>query len=156
MNIKIIILLSLILSGCGSVRLGWIDENSYETEQSDSILPDDIGPLGGHFDEDDKWIPDDEDIVLTYKIPDISAGFIFDARTLEVSPSISIELFEFDTHIPYVRRLKFDAGVAHQRTFGYVGKLWTSIFEISTGAFIGWNWKEQELSYGAALLIIKF
>lgn len=159
----LIIVLSLLLptSGCSLIRLGWVDENSYPVEKDESkkdksILPDDMGPLGGHFNENGKWIPDDPDIEMTYKIPDISAGFIFDANSLTASPSLQIELFEFDTRIPYVRRLKFDAGVAYQRGFIYVGKLFTSIFEISAGGFVGWNWEDNKLSYGVAVTIIKF
>ena len=160
----LLLLITLLPStGCSLFRLGWVNENSYEVqeeaepnENDGSILPDDMGPLGGHFNDDGEWIPDDPDIELTYKIPDISAGFIFDVKTLELSPSISFELFEFDTHIPYLRRLKFDAGVAYQRGFLYVGKLWTSVFEVSTGGFAGWNWRDNEPTYGVALLIIKF
>lgn len=162
--IRTILLLAVLLSlnGCSVFRLGWINENSYivedenTDENSGSILPDDIGPLGGHFNEDGEWVPDDPDIAATYKIPDIGAGFIFDANTLDVSPSLQVELLEIDTHIPYIRRLKLDLGVAYQRTYVYVGKLWTSIFEISTGGFIGWNWEDRELSYGVGFTLIKF
>ena len=155
--------------GCSLIRLGWVDENSHKVEyddkkeqppvakkKEDSILPPDMGPLGGHFDKDGKWIPDDPEIEATYKIPDIGAGFLFDAKTFDVSPAIQVELLEFDTRIPYVRRIKLDAGVGYNRTYLYVGKLWTSIFEVSTGGFVGWNWDDQELSYGAAFTIIKF
>jgi len=163
-NYIFLLILTALLSlstGCSLFRWGWVDENSYAVEDesepsNDSILPDDIGPLGGHFDNDGKWIPDDPDIELTYKIPDISAGFIFDINSLSASPSIQVELFEFDTRIPYVRRIKFDLGVAYQRGFIYAGKLWTSVFEISTGGFIGWNWEDEQLSYGFAFTIIKF
>jgi hypothetical protein len=58
--------------------------------------------------------------------------------------------------VPYLGTLKLDAGVGYQRTFVYVGKLWTNIFEISTGAFVGWNFEDKELSYGVGATIIRF
>ena len=144
-------------SGCNSFNFGWVREDTRTVEENEAeSIPNLDGPSGGHFDEEGNWIPDDSSIAATYKIPDISAGFIFDAATLDVSPSLQIELVEFDTGVPYLGTLKLDAGVAYQRAFLYVGKLWTNIFEISTGGFVGWNWEDNELSYGIGLAIIKF
>lgn len=162
MRSLLLVIVLALFSGCSVIRPSWIDENSYVVDSAeqpdgdDSILGEDIGPLGGHFDDDGKWIPDDPDIEMTYKIPDISSGFMFDIATLSVSPTVQIELFEIDTHIPYLRRIKLDAGVAYQRGFIYVGKLWTSIFEISTGGFFGWNWEENKPSYGISFTIFRF
>lgn len=148
----------LIFSGCNVFKPGFVRENSYEVKARDdnSKVEGIDGPTGGHFDENGNWIPDNPDIETTYKIPDIGVGFIFDVNSLDVSPSIQIELLEVDTHIPYVRTLKLDAGVAYQRAYVYVGRLWTNIFEISTGGFVGWNWKDNELSYGVGFTLIRF
>jgi hypothetical protein len=158
---SLLFLFVLILpsAGCNAVTFGWEGEDSRRVEGIE-------GPLGGHFDEEGNWIPDNPDIAMTYKIPDISAGFIVDiASALEtdsrhkvefLSPSLQIELLEFKTYIPYVRTLKLDFGVAYQRAFFYVGKLWTNIFEISTGLFVGWDWSRNELSFGIGATVIKF
>lgn len=143
-------------AGCNTFTFGWEREDNQPAENVGEEIEGLDGPSGGHFDEEGNWVPEDETIAWTYKIPDISAGFIFDINTLDVSPSLQVELFEFDTHIPYLGTLKFDAGVAYQRAFIYVGKLWTNIFEISTGGFVGWNWEDNELSYGVSFTIIKF
>lgn len=157
-----------LLTGCNSFRPSWVSDNYWELEEArkdrPEVKPEDFdGPLGGHF-EGDKWVPDDPTIELTYKIPDISAGFIFDANTLDLSPSLQIELLEFDlpgswfndTFLKYIRTWKLDFGVAYQRAFGYLGPRLTSIFEISVGGFVGWNWEDEELSYGIGAAIIKF
>lgn len=160
LNIMAALLISISVGGCAFIKPSFIDENYFKIEeeftQEDSILPEDIGPLGGHFDEDGNWIPDDEEIELTYKLPDISVGSIFDINSLNVSPSIQIELFEIDSHIPYISTIKVDLGVAYQRTYIYVGKLFTSIFEISAGGFVGWNFEDKEISYGIGFTIIRF
>jgi hypothetical protein len=158
MKYSLILLSIFFLSGCGVIRPGFVREDAIEVEarEDNTVVNGVDGPTGGHFTEDGEWVPDNEEIPATYKIPDIGAGFIFDVNSLDVSPSIQVELFEIDTHVPYVRTLKLDAGVAYQRGYIYVGKLWTSIFEISTGGFIGWNFEDEELSYGVGATIIRF
>jgi hypothetical protein len=152
------ILTTLLSSGCNVFKPGFVREDSYQVEvRDDNAKVDGVdGPTGGHFDDEGNWVPDNPDIPMTYKIPDIGAGFIFDVNSLDVSPSLQVELLEIDTHIPYVRTLKLDAGVAYQRGYLYVGKLWTSIFEISTGVFAGWNWEDNQMSYGVGATIIRF
>jgi len=137
-----------ILNGCANFRPGFISEESYKVDGVDE-------PLGGHF-EGEEWMPDNPNIGLTYKIPDISAGFIFDANGYKVTPVVQVELLEFNLPIPYLGTWKLDAGVGYQRTYGYVGPLLTNIFEISVGGFVGWNWEEEDLSYGVGFTIIKF
>jgi hypothetical protein len=144
------------LSGCGILRPGWVREDSYDIDDSKITTKDFDGPLGGHFDSDGNWVPNKTEIVTSYKLPDISAGFLLDVKQWVVTPTIQIELLEVDTHIPYVRTLKFDFGVGYQRAYGYVGKLLTNIFEISIGAVFGWNFEDREFFYGPAFTIIKF
>lgn len=140
-----------MLCGCSTFRPGWINENSFEATTNDNSE----GTLGGHF-EGEVWVPDNPDIEWTYKIPDIGAGFVFDIHTLDLTPSLQVEIFEFDSHIPYLGTLKIDAGVGYQRGFLYLGKLWTNIFEISTGIWGGWNWEDNEPAYGVGATVIKF
>jgi hypothetical protein len=160
-NAAAVVLSILILfsSGCAGFRPGWVHENSFTIIQGETFP--------GSFDEDGNFIPENPDIEWTYKIPDISAGFIIDIEsTLDhedslreikfISPALQIELLEFDSHIPYVNTLKVDFGVAYQRTYLYIGKLWTSVFEISTGVYGGWNFEDREITFGIAGTIIKF
>jgi len=163
--------LSLIfMTGCGGVQLGWAPESDIvmEDDGRDELIEGIDGPLGGEFDAEGNWIPDDPTIEATYRIPDISAGFMFDARTLETTPTIQIELFEFGLPwkdntswkstfpFKYLSTWKVDAGVGYQRLFGYVGVRLTSIFEISVGAVGGWNWDTNDYFYGPAFTVIKF
>jgi len=140
---------TLILTpGCRDFKPGWVSEDSYSVEGIDD-------PLGGHFDGEE-WVPDNPDIEMTYKIPDIGTGFVVDVKDWTVSPSLQVELLEFNSFIPYLGLIKVDLGVAYQRAFVYVGKLWTSIFEISTGGFVGWNFDDEEPCYGIAFTVIHF
>lgn len=157
----VLLVISLGSSGCSVFKPGFIREDSYEVEpSSDNAVVEGIdGPTGGHFDDNGNWIPDNPDIPMTYRLPDIGAGFIIDVGDLHeivVSPSLQIELLEVDTHIPYVRTLKIDAGLSYMRGFIYIGKLFTSIFEISAGFFIGYDFEDKEPAYGVAATIIRF
>lgn len=144
-----------MLTGCQYCRVGFINENSYEVgTQNNSLVSGENFP--GSFDREGNYIPENPNIELTYKIPDISSGFLFDIKTMDISPSIQVELLEFDSFIPLISTVKIDVGVAYQRSFIYIGKLWTSIFEISTGGFFGWNWELGDFCYGVDITIIKF
>ncbi len=101
-------------------------------------------------------MPDNPDIERTYQFPDISSGFIWDMASMDVSPSLQVELFEWNTKIDRLGRLKLDFGVAYQRAYVYFGKLWTSIFEISTGIWAGWNFDDMQFAYGIGFTVIKF
>ena len=155
-KILLFLILSLLLSGCAEFRPGFIRDDSWGVD--DEITDEDFdGPRNGHFDEEGNWIPDDATIEWTYAIPDISAGFIFDVNSLDATPSLQIEIVEFDIPgLKYLRTWKFDAGVGYQRAYGYLGPLLTSIFEISVGGWVGWNWEDNELAYGIGFTIIKF
>jgi hypothetical protein len=153
-SLLLLLILSL-LSGCAEFRPGFIRDDSWGV---DEITDEDFdGPRNGHFDEDGNWIPNDTTIAWTYQIPDISAGFAFDIKSLDATPSIQVELFEFDIPgLSWFRTWKLDAGVAYQRAYGYLGPRLTSIFEISVGGWVGWNWEDNELAYGVGFTIIKF
>lgn len=161
--LEIVLLILLLLStGCAEFRPGFVNDNTWQVEEEfpEDINPEDIpldGPTNGHFDEEGNWIPDDPTIAWTYAIPDISAGFIFDAHSLDATPSLQIELLEFDIPgLSYLRTWKLDAGVGYQRAYGYLGPRITSIFEISVGGWVGWNWEDNEIAYGVGFTIIKF
>lgn len=156
----IICAILLLSSACSSFRPGWIGDESWVIEANEGEN------LPGRFDSEGNYIPDNADVAMTYKIPDISAGFLFDVEPFRRSdknkyselalPAIQVELFEFDSRIPYLGTMKIDAGVSYKRTYIYMGKLWTNIFEISTGIFAGWNYDTGRPTYGFSFTIIKF
>lgn len=158
MKLIYLALFVIFFSGCGIISPGFVREDAQpvEARADNSTVVGVDGPTGGHFNEDGEWVPDNPDIPSTYKIPDVGAGFIVDVNSLDISPSLQVELCEVNTHLDYIGTLKLDLGVAYQRGFVYLGRLWTNIFEISTGLFIGWNFEDEDLSYGVGATIIRF
>ena len=146
-----------LMTGCSAFTLGFQSDTTEVVEEDEGEVIDGVdGPTAGHFDDEGNWIPDDPTIAMTYRIPDISSGFLFDARRLKVTPTISVELFEFKAPWKYLSNYKVDLGVGYQRVFGYLGIRLTSIFEISVGAVGGWDWDTNDYFYGPAFTIIKF
>jgi hypothetical protein len=94
--VRILALLAVVccLTGCGVFTPSFMREDAIEVngrEDNTTVLGVD-GPTGGHFTDDGEWVPDNAEIPSTYKIPDIGAGFIVDLNSLDVTPSLQIEL----------------------------------------------------------------
>jgi hypothetical protein len=105
--------------------------------------------LAGTINENGEYIPEDKTVATTYKLPDLSAGFAYDVAAGRCRPVLTAEIFDRWT-------LKSDIGVGESLVFLGVGKRWTSVFEIATEAFVGWEFDEQAVTYGLAVLVIKF
>lgn len=156
---NILVAAMLLLSGCSVLQPSFINENALAAKDSGERIKGIDGPVNGHFNDDGEWIPDDPLVASTYKFPDVSAGFIVDVGDLHevvVAPSLQIEILEIDTHMSFLGTLKADLGVSFMRGYIYVGKLFTSILEISAGFFIGWDFEDKEPAYGIAATIIRF
>ena len=125
----------------------------------------------------DVWVPEDKTIVATYKIPDISSGLTFDFKYKRVRPVLALELY--DGKVPILPKLDFKIFKKKIKTIGkkvnmkidfFVGedftgiifsKRWTSLFEISTGIFVAYDWagnnkKDRGITTGVNFLIIKY
>lgn len=110
---------------------------------------------GGHYNEEGEWIPDNKTIARTYKIPDLSAGFMYDTKRLR--PCLAVELFDKRTCAMDIVGAEDFIGLS-------ISKRWTSIFEIKTGIGAGWDFErgwdhddgEAGWNFFVHVLIIKF
>lgn len=119
-------------------------------------LPTGAPPLsGGHYTDEGEWIPDNKTIARTYKMPDMSAGLMYDVK--RIRPSLAVEVFDYRTCSMDVVGSEDFIGVG-------LSKRWTSIFEIKTGIGVGWDfergWGNDEGDAGwnffVQFLMIKF
>lgn len=143
----------IILSGCaldfGGSGKSWDFKPGFEHLK--------IGPgKPGGFDKDGNYIPEIPEVVTTYSIPDISIGSIgtINGSNSKITPYTGVELFEF--RIPYVRWFKTELVVGNQLTGFYLGKRWSSIFEITTGVFFGRDFDSDGWVWGIGADFIKF
>jgi len=105
------------------------------------------------YDEDGNLIVAPE-VVRTYKIPEMHSGLLWDLDQNMVRAALEVELCEI--RIPKARWLGVGVVGAEQFLGVHVSKCWTSVFEIETGLFAGWDFDENEVTWGLAGLIIKF
>ena len=105
------------------------------------------------YDADGNLIVNPE-IVRSYKIPDIHAGFSYDFTEDKLRSLLEVELFELK--VPKLRYLPVGITAAEQYLGMHISKRWTSIFEIETGLFLGRDFDTDRNTWGIGGLIIKF
>lgn len=98
---------------------------------------------------DDSGVMVDTEVSNIFDFPDITAGYMIDARNSDYGPYIGLELYEYN-------RYTLDLGFAQNNIFAGVGYNIIPIYEIHVMAFYGYNLEENRSSYGAAAGIIKF
>jgi hypothetical protein len=110
---------------------------------------------GGHWTEEGEWVPDNKTVARTYRVPDMSAGLMYDLK--RVRPNLAVELLDKKTLCVDLVGAEDFLGVG-------ISKRWTSIFEIKTGIGAGWDfergWGKDEgeagVNFFVHFLIIKF
>lgn len=120
-------------------------------------LANDTSPL--EFGEDGKLITDPK-VENTYKIPDISAGFNWDAETGRVRGIMAMEVRDniYIDELPYLDTypLKIDAGVGEDLILTTVNIRVTSIIELSSGISYGYDFNRETATVGFNFLMTKF
>ncbi len=141
-------MLTPLNSGCHKEKGSW----GFTT----NLLPEKkLPPHSEHpgYDEDGNLIVDPE-IRWTYHMPDIHAGFTYDFKFRRARPVIGLELCEFKA--PLIRWNQIGVFGGEDLVGVHLSHRWTSIFEVSTGVWYGYDTSEQQPTFGVALLIIKF
>lgn len=157
--VKVVALASLALlcSGCAGfggpctkeswdIRLGW-NQSGITVGMED---PDNPG-----FDKDGNLIPDNPEILATYQFPDVTAGYgVLVQPSSRTTPTLGLELAEFKT--PYLRWFSVQAMVGDDLAALYLGKRFTSIYEITGGLFYGRDQRANVETWGLAFTLLKF
>jgi hypothetical protein len=148
-----------LLSGCASLDFGGADGAAWQFRPGwnqagvSSIGEED--PENPGFDKDGNLIPDNPEIATTYQFPDTTAGYALTMGShSRTTPIIGIEAFEFK--VPYLRWFSVQAQAGDQLLGVYVGKRFTSIYEITAGPWWGRDQETNEQSWGLAFTLIKF
>lgn len=95
------------------------------------------------------------EVVATYQFPDIHAGMNYVLGTEKrLTPTVGIEILEFK--LPVVRWFNVQAQGGNQLVDIYVGKRFTSVIEITAGAWWGYDFEEHDTTWGLGATLIKF
>ena len=143
---KILFLLLLLCTGCSSfeVKPFWGDAPKIGKED-----PDNPG-----FDSDGNKIPPPE-VLATYSFPDIHAGYAWVAgEKNKITPTLGVEIME--VKIPLLRWFSVQVGAGSDELHLYIGKRFTSIFEITAGPILSRRFDEEDWEFGLQVTVIKF
>ena len=94
------------------------------------------------------------EISATYSAPDLHAGYVYVFHADRFTPSLAVELYQ--TKLPLIRETNFVLGMGDQLIYLGVNKVWTSIYEISTGVIVGRDFEDDQWVIGIEAMVIKF
>lgn len=105
------------------------------------------------YDNDGNLIVSPE-VARTYKIPDLHTGLGYDFTEDKLRALLEVELFELK--VPKLRYLSVGVLGAEQFLGVHLSKRWTSIFEVESGIFCGYDFDTKATTWGISALVIKF
>ena len=107
--------------------------------------------LDGSYDSNGVWMPKDKTISQTYKLPDLSTGFLVSRKT--IYSVLGIELYD--------RKAKaIDFLVGSNILALSISKRWSSVLEFKTGLWAGFSFESdfnrKGWIFGVSVLLSKF
>lgn len=96
------------------------------------------------------------EVEATYAFPDVHAGLnvVLGSEDTRITPTLGIEIAEFK--VPGLRWFNIQAQGGAQLLDVYVGKRFTSIFEITAGGWFGYDFEEKDQTWGVGFTLTKF
>lgn len=109
----------------------------------------------GGVDENGVYQPETPAVDAILGFPDIHAGMMVVAQPAgRFTPTVQVEILEFK--VPYARWFSLQAGAGNQLVDLYLGKRLVSVFEITVGPWVGWDFEEDAKAWGVGGTLIKF
>lgn len=143
---RYLLLAVLCLAGC--TRGDWsIDTNCLPH------TPASVSTTNPGYDADGNLIVPPE-IKATYHMPDVHAGLAADWEAKRLRPVLEMEVLEFKA--PYIRTNTVGIMAGEDLVAVHLSHQWTSIFEVSTGMFFGYDTEIHHRTFGLNVLVIKF
>lgn len=109
----------------------------------------------GGVDDSGVYKPESPEVEAILNFPDIHAGLFAAVQPkARISPTVQLELFEFK--VPYARWFSVQIGAGAQLAEVYLGKRLISVFEITVGPWVGWDFDEHDYAWGVGGTLIRF
>lgn len=105
------------------------------------------------FDEEGQVKTESGEPERTFSLPPMKAGFIFDARAIDLTPSLSVELIDWEM---FSEDFALDFGVAHSRIFVSFDWLFIPIFKAGPMVWAGMDIPGRTWAAGLGITFIKF
>jgi len=155
---KALPVLAFLLAGCSVMRaldfggdpkkawefrFGW--EKGIETSQAKPGKTDDQGV----------YQPETPEVDAILGFPDIHAGLMVVVQPKgRITPTVHVEACEFK--VPFLRWFSVQVGAGAQLVDAYVGKRLVSVFEVTVGPWVGWDFEEDAYAWGVGGTLIRF
>lgn len=109
----------------------------------------------GEVDPHGVYTPEDPAAEAVFSFPAIHAGFALEVQPKSrITPTVGMELFRFK--VPWARWWIVQGQAGSQLAEIYLGKRLVSIVDVTVGPWVGWDFEEDALSWGAACTMVKF
>jgi hypothetical protein len=118
----------------------------------------------GQVDKDGVYKPETPEVDAILGFPNIHAGIAGEIRPKpRMTPTVQVEVLRFK--VPALRWWEIQVGAGAQMANIYLGKRLVSVFEITAGPWVGWDFDEShrhgpnfldKLAYGLMFTLIKF
>lgn len=109
----------------------------------------------GKVDEHGVYQPETPEVEAILGFPNVHAGLAWEIQPEpRMTPTVAIELCR--AKFPYVRWFELQVGAGAQLAEVSLTKRLVSVFEITAGPWIGWDFEERRPAWGACFTIIKF
>lgn len=158
MRILAIILCSLLCSGCSVMRaldFGGSDDRPWDFRWGWEHGIEQSKAEPGEVDEEGVYQPETPEVDAILGFPDIHAGIMVVVKPeSRITPTVQVEILEFK--VPYARWFSVQAGAGAQLAEFYVGKRLVSVFEVTAGPYVGWDFEEDDVAWGIGGTLIKF
>lgn len=157
-NLAALVVAFAILSGCSVLRaldFGGDDKKPFEFRFGWERGIEQSKAKPGQVDANGVYQPETPEVDAILQFPDIHAGVMVEIQPKgRVTPTVQVELCEFK--VPYARWFGVQFGAGYQMLDVYVGKRLISVFEITFGPWVGWDFDLDDWAWGAGGTLIKF
>ena len=158
MRIAALVLGAFLISGCAVTRaldFGGSDDKPWDFRWGWEHGIEQSKAKPGEVDEDGVYQPETPEVDAILGFPDVHAGLMVVVQPKSrITPTVQIEALEFK--VPYARWFSVQAGAGAQLAEVYMGKRLVSVFEITAGGWVGWDFDEDDVAWGVGGTLIKF
>lgn len=149
------IVLGILMSGCAALDFGGDDKKPFEFFWGWQHGVHDSAAKPGEVDEHGVYKPETPEAEALLGFPNIHAGIAYEIRPQSrVTPTVSVEAFR--VKVPYARWWELQIGAGAQLVEASFTKRLLSVYEVTAGPWIGWNFERHAVAWGVCFTLIKF
>lgn len=149
------IVLGVSLAGCAALDFGGDPQSSWEAHFGWEHGIHDSAAKPGQVDDKGIYKPETPEAESILGFPNIHAGIAVQVEPqTRVTPTVAVEIIR--VKVPYLRWWELQIGAGNQLVEASFTKRLVSVFEITAGPWIGFNFDRHAVAWGVCFTLIKF